>query len=121
MSFTKRIKPYVVEQLAEGQQLLSENKPGEAFACLENAHVLGQRSTRWHTASHVAMLKWALAQRDFKEFFGQLLRIVGALTKTPLGWVPIGNTGGANVSPFRPMPLKEPHRRILDKASGSPT
>jgi hypothetical protein len=34
-----------------------------------------------------------------------LLRIVGAATKTPFGWVPSENTGGANVSPIKPLPI----------------
>lgn len=118
MSFTKKIQPYVLDQLSRGNRLLSEDRPEEAFACLENAHVLGQRSTRWHTAAHIAMLKWAITQKDPKEALGQTLRIVGAVTKTALGWVPTGNTGGTNVSPFRPMPLSKNHQAILDKVSG---
>lgn len=117
MSFAKKIRPYVLDQLSRGNRLLSEDRPKEAFACLENAHVLGQRSTRWHTAAHIAMFRWAVAQKDFKEALGQTMRIVGALTKTALGWVPTGNTGGSNVSPFKPMPLSEHHQTILEKVS----
>jgi hypothetical protein len=40
-----------------------------------------------------------------REVFGQIFRIVGAATKTPFGIVPQGNTGGANVSPFKKMPI----------------
>jgi hypothetical protein len=53
------------------------------------------------------MFRWALRQRDCGEMFGQIVRIIGAVTKTALGWVPAGNTGGANVSPFRSMPIAD--------------
>jgi hypothetical protein len=29
-------------------------------------------------------------------------------------WVPVGNTGGANVSAFRPMPVPEDLQRLLE-------
>jgi Protein of unknown function (DUF3703) len=44
-------------------------------------------------------------QRDVKECLGQIFRILGAATKTSFGLIPHGNTGGANVSPFKPMPV----------------
>ena len=47
---------------------------------------------------------------------GQLLRIVGAATKTFIGLVPAGNTGGANVSAVRPMPLDPELAAIIEKA-----
>ena len=88
----------------------------EAFAHLENAHVLGQASTRLHVKVHVQMLLWAVKQGNIGEFFGQLFRIAGAATKTVFGLVPHGNTGGANVSPFKAMPIKPDLNTIIKKA-----
>ncbi len=51
------------------------------------------------------MLSWAVRQNDRREVFGQLFRIVGASTKTAIGLIPEGNTGGSNVSPFRRLPV----------------
>ena len=79
--------------------------PSTAFAHLERAHILSQYLTRDHVRVHRAMLRWGVAQRDMREVAGQVLRIFAAATKTALGWVPVGNTGGANVSPIEPMPL----------------
>jgi len=45
------------------------------------------------------------------------MRIVGAATKTPVGWLPHGNTGGANVSVFRPMPIPLDLQQQIDAAS----
>lgn len=84
-----------------------------AFARLERAHILGQRDTLRHTWSHCWMLRVGWKRRDGREIRGQLLRIAGALVISRL-WVPLGNTGGANVSPLQPMPVPEDLRRLLD-------
>ncbi|MEO9462030.1 MAG: DUF3703 domain-containing protein [Marinomonas sp.] len=83
-----------------------ENAEAE-FAHLERAHILSQYSTGDHIRVHVAMMHWSVRQRDAREFAGQIVRIIGAATKTAFGLIPVGNTGGANVSPIKPMPL--PH------------
>lgn len=85
-----------------------------AFRHLERAHVLGQHSTIEHVRVHGRMLGWAWRHRDHREIAGQLLRIVGAAAKTALGLVPTGNTGGSNVSPFRPMPIPLDLQRVID-------
>jgi hypothetical protein len=51
------------------------------------------------------MLRVGLHRRDGREIFGQLLRLVATLPGALFGWVPAGNTGGANVSALRPMPM----------------
>ena len=77
-----------------------------AFSHLERAHILSQRITWLHLLSHVGMLRIGWLRRDAREVIGQMTRIVAALLFSRL-WVPIGNTGGANVSAFRPMPVPE--------------
>lgn len=103
--FTARIRDDVEQELALAQQAERAGDAALAFAHLERAHVLGQASTRHHVRVHWRMLRWGWQQRDGRECRGQLLRLVGAATKTALGWVPRGNTGGANISPFQPLPL----------------
>jgi hypothetical protein len=51
------------------------------------------------------MLRVGWHRRDGREIFGQVLRLVATLPGAPFGWVPAGNTGGANVSALRPMPM----------------
>lgn len=110
-SFARNIRPYVVAELRAAQL-----DAAHEFAHLERAHVLGQASTREHVRVHWRMLMWAWRHRDAREYFGQLFRIVGAATKTFVGLVPAGNTGGANVSPVRPMPLDPELAAIIAKA-----
>ena len=86
------------------------------FSHLGNAHVIGQESTYWHVKVHWLMLLWAVRNSNPKEFLGQIFRIVGAATKTAIGLVPQGNTGGANVSPFKIMPIRPEHASIIHRA-----
>lgn len=86
-----------------------------AFHHLERAHILGQRHTWRHVESHVWMLRVGWAERSVKEIVGQLLRIPAALLFSRL-WVPVGNTGGANVSAFRPMPVPTDLQPLLQKS-----
>jgi hypothetical protein len=88
-----------------------------AWTRLERAHILGQRSTRAHVRSHVAMLRFAWRRKDRREIVGQLSRIIGASLFSRL-WIPEGNTGGANVSAFRSMPIPPDLRRLLEQDRG---
>lgn len=116
MSFTTRIRPAVTRELEQAQKLELQDHAQSAFLYLERAHVLGQASTREHLRAHWAMFCWSLRQRDWREMRGQILRLMGAATKTFLGFVPAGNTGGSNVSPFRSMPVPADLQRQIDEA-----
>ena len=105
----------VQEELDSARRLEQWGNVDGAFRHLERAHVLGQPLTATHVRVHWEMLRWALRQRRPREIIGQLLRIVGAATKTALGWVPHGNTGGANVSPIRPMPIPPDLQQQIDR------
>lgn len=102
-SFARNIRPFVEAELQTSTALSAQGQAQPAFTHLERAHVLGQASTAHHVRVHWRMFLWGLQQRDAKECLGQLFRIVGAATKTVFGLIPDGNTGGANVSPFKPM------------------
>ena len=113
-TFADNIRPHVdAELLAAGRD------SQDGFAHLERAHVLGQASTREHVRVHWHMMRWAWRHRDAKEFAGQLVRITGAATKTFIGLVPSGNTGGSNVSAVRPMPVDPELAAIIEKARGA--
>jgi hypothetical protein len=119
-TFSKNIRPYVDVELAEAALAESKGNPRQAFAHLERAHVLGQASTREHVRVHWKMLAWGLRNRHPAEVLGQLLRIAGAALLTAFGFVPAGNTGGANVSPVKPMPIPDDLHKLIEEAtSGS--
>jgi hypothetical protein len=49
----------------------------------------------------------AWRRRDARELLGQLVRLVVAGPASLVGRYPSGNTGGADVSALRPMPIPE--------------
>lgn len=109
----RQLRPYVSAELAAAQVA---SNPVAAFGHLERAHVLSQASTVLHVQVHWHMLRWGVAQRSVREVLGQLLRLVGAATKTAVGWVPRGNTGGSNVPPWKPLPVEPQLQRLIDSA-----
>ncbi|WP_100638363.1 DUF3703 domain-containing protein [Marinobacter salexigens] len=114
--FSRQIAPHVEAELANARRAGSAGDAQQEFAHLERAHVIGQESTYWHVKVHVLMLGWALRNRSAREAFGQGFRILGAATKTVFGLVPQGNTGGANVSPFKNMPIEPELATLIQKA-----
>ena len=99
--------------MVAGKAALQAGEMANAYAAFERAHVLGQPRTGQHLRAHLGFLRWAVRQRDLRELFGQLTRIVAALLFTRI-WLPTGNTGGARVSAFRPMPVSDELARLLD-------
>src|SRR3954463_9671347 len=81
---------------------------------LERAHVLSQPMAGPHVRTHVAMLGYGLRHRDGREILGQLTRLVVAAPGTWTGRYPVGNTGGANVSALKPMPIPDDLEAVLD-------
>lgn len=117
-SFGQRIRPFVQAELDAAQHARALSDASGEFACLERAHVLSQSHTVQHVRVHAEMLLWGIRQRSAREVFGQVVRIIGAATKTFVGLVPHGNTGGANVSAFRRMPIAPDLQRLIDAAGG---
>ena len=108
---------FIEREIAAAEAALARGDRDAAFAHLERAHVLGQSITVDHTRIHWLMLKAGWRRRDPREVWGQLIRIVGAATKTPFGIYPKGNTGGANIYFFKPMPIPADLEKILKEAA----
>ena len=102
----------VQQAFAEGQAALQRSDPDAAYVWLERAHILSQRMPLQHAWSHWLMLRAGWMQGDWREVAGQLPRIVAALLFS-LIWVPLGNTGRARVSAFKPMPLTDELQKLL--------
>lgn len=114
----KLTRHFIKQKMNQYELALAQGEHKKAFSMLEDAHVIGQQSTYFHCLVHYKMLRHGLRYRDFREVFGQIVRLVGAFTKTAIGLVPIGNTGGANVSPFKSMPVSRENQVILDEIEG---
>ena len=102
----QELKTEFYHQLKLGKEVLKKNNFQVSFYHLENAHILGQKHLIRHTISHYYMLVFGIKTKSIKEIFGQITRIIASLLFT-LIWVPKGNTGGANISPIKIMPIRK--------------
>lgn len=103
-------------EMARYREARQANDPAAAWRALERAHILSQPVLSIHLATHFEMLKHACHTRSGREIAGQLARLVLAPFRLLSGRVPIGNTGRANVSAFKAMPIPDDLRTILDCA-----
>ena len=117
--FSKRIAPYIKEELLKSGEAMERGDYSKAFTHLEDAHVLGQTSTYWHVKVHTVMLRWGVKQRDFKEVIGQLGLAVGAAVVTPINAVPYGARGGIRGNPGNERKIKPALAEIIAKAKAS--
>ena len=111
--FANAIRRYVTQEIQQAQLSWAAGQRDQAFRHLERAHVLGQSSTMQHVRTHWHMFLWGIRSKSYREVLGQVFRMVGAATKTAIGLVPLGNTGGSNVSPFKPLPVPQDLATIL--------
>lgn len=92
-------------EMGRARQHLEAQRWEQAFACLERAHILGQLRLADHARVHLLMLRVAVARGDRRELRGQVLRLMATVPGHLFGWLPIGNTGRADVSALKPMPI----------------
>ena len=114
--FSENIAPFVYEELTKAKQAEQSRDSILAFSHLENAHILAQEATCIHVKVHYLMLLWGVRQKSVREVWGQIIRLIGAAALTKVKGVPIGNTGGSNVSSIKPMPIKKELAEIITKA-----
>ncbi len=104
---TPPLKAAFQDEMYAARQAYDEARFDLAFAHLERAHILGQQFFTAHWRSHWGMLKVAFKRNDQHEIMGQIVRLIAVIPGFLFGWVPKGNTGGANVSATRPMPVPD--------------
>ena len=80
---------------------------------LERAHLLSQPWAWTHTRVHLVMLRFALAQRDRREFVGQVIRLAVAGPGSLVGRYPPGNTGRTTMRLTEIAPLPTEIENIL--------
>ena len=115
-SFATLIRPHVEAELRAARAAEDQGDADRAFVHLEHAHVLGQAATREHVRVHWRRFVWGWRRRNARECLGQIVRIAGAATKTAVGLVPAGNTGGAGISPFKRLPVAPELAQRIEQA-----
>ena len=105
-------------EIAASRQARRTGDRAAAWQHLERAHIISQPLAGRHVRTHLAMLRFALRTADVREIAGQLFRIVVAAPGSLTGRYPAGNTGGADVSAFEPMPIPDDLSMILRAGTG---
>ena len=111
----KKLKVAYNLELGEAIRLYKLNEFDGSFYHLERAHILGQTYIIPHTKSHWWMLKIGVKKHNIKEVFGQITRMIASVIFSRI-WVPLGNTGGANVNPMKPMPIPDDLKKLLGES-----
>ncbi len=65
------------------------------------------------------MLKLGFRRSDRREIRGQIVRLAAVIPGYIFGWVPKGNTGGADVSAIKPMAIPKDLEPLLQDYSVS--
>ena len=87
--------------------------PDVEWMHLERAHIVSQPLALAHITTHAFMLAHGLRRRDRREIGGQVFRLLVAGPGSITRRYPIGNTGGAAVSPYAPMPIPADLKAVL--------
>jgi hypothetical protein len=85
-----------------------------------SAFVLSQFSTGEHVSGPLAHAGLGRTAAQHARDLGQILRIVGAATKTAIGLIPTGNICGSQVSPFKRLSIPKDLAGTLAAASKQP-
>ena len=108
------LRPYYEKELQQYHDCMQQGEVLAAWRHLERTHILGQPYPREHTVAHGKMLAFGIKTKNTREIIGQLPRLLVGGIKSWAGTIPVGNTGGANVSPIRPMPLPADLKQIIE-------
>lgn len=101
-------------EITQALTLFATDKIQQGFLHLERAHVIGQMDVVSHVMVHWLMFKAELRRKQMIAAFGQVIRILLGALGSALGRVPVGNTGGSNVSMFKRMPIDPELKNIIE-------
>ncbi|RDV37491.1 DUF3703 domain-containing protein [Bradymonadaceae bacterium TMQ3] len=113
------LRPFFNHELASATLALAEERFAESWRHLERAHILGQAFPLEHSKAHWRMLRFGLHIKSWREVLGQIPRLLIGGVKSFVGTIPTGNTGGANVSALRPMPIPDDLKTLLNEHAGN--
>ena len=107
-------------EIASSRELILAGDPERAFRHLERAHVIGQTFVGAHAKTHWLMLALEIRRRRMTAAFGQAVRLVLGVIGSAVGVVPIGNTGGSDISMFKRLPIAPDLQEIIDDRATGP-
>ncbi|HXV60981.1 MAG TPA: DUF3703 domain-containing protein [Vicinamibacteria bacterium] len=107
-------------EIALAKELIAKGELEASFSHLERAHIIGQAFVVPHAISHWLMLTVEVRRRRVTAALGQIVRIVLGMLGSAVGVVPVGNTGGTDISMFKRMPIEPELQNIIDSLPPNP-
>lgn len=107
------LKKHVTDELLKSKETFKKGELQTSWRHLERAHILGQAFPIEHSQAHWQMLLFAFRIKNTKEILGQIPRLLVGGVKSFVGEIPLGNSGGANVPPLKPMEIPADLKDIL--------
>lgn len=101
-------------EIALAKEQIARDELQQGYLHLERAHVIGQAFVVPHARSHWLMLKVEFRRKRPAAAFGQAVRIVLGVLGSAVGLVPVGNTGGSDISMFKRLPIAPELQSIID-------
>ncbi|WP_439484462.1 DUF3703 domain-containing protein [Cyclobacterium plantarum] len=115
-SMPQKLKPFFQKEISDYRENLQYGNLQKAWEHLERAHILVQAFPWQHTYVDWKMLIFGIKIKSFREVIGQIPRLLVGGVKSFVGRIPVGNTGGANVPPLKPLPIDKEILEIFTKA-----
>lgn len=109
-----KLKDAFEEEMRAAVRHLEHRRLNAAFFHAQRAHVLGQMHVMPHVRAHWLMLRIGLSRRAPGEIVGQLVRILLGAIGSAIGRVPVGNTGGCDISMFQRLPIDSVLSKIIN-------
>ena len=107
-------------EIALAKDLIAKGELEASFPHLERAHIIGQAFVLCHVTSHWLMLRVEFRRKRVMAALGQTVRIVFGMLGSAVGVVPVGNTGGTDISMFKRMPIEPELQKIIDGVPPDP-
>jgi len=114
-SMPESVKPFYNKEILMAESEFDKKHYPQSWRHLERAHILGQPYPLAHTGVHWKMLCFGIKIKNRKEVVGQIPRLLVGGIKSFVGKIPVGNTGGADVPPLKPMEIPEDLLLILNR------
>ncbi len=106
--------PFFEAELKTAKEFLDRSEFSACWKHYERAHIIGQKYPYQHSVVHWRMLCFGIRIKSWPEIAGQIPRLLFGGIKSFVGHVPVGNTGGADVPPLKPMTIPEDLQKIID-------
>lgn len=105
LGIPKSLNQYFEKEIKQFSVFFKKSDFQNAWYHLERAHILGQAYPFTHSRVHWLMLIFGFKTKNTKEILGQLPRLFFGGVKSFVGVIPVGNTGGTNIPPLKPLPI----------------